>query len=122
MKRCKRLNILRNRVCRGIPWLYERPQHAGAFLLGHIDGIFIPQSSLANPVDSTEAIVESGDPGPDGPVQGVVEMVEKLAGVKEPSESLSDMSSAFGSVEMKRLMTLQFRRKRAGGTKKVVAA
>ena len=66
--------------------------------------------------------MESGDPSLDGPVQGVVEMVEKLAGVKEPSESLSDMSSAFGSVEMKRLMTLQFRGKRAGGIKKVVAA
>ena len=66
--------------------------------------------------------MESGDPSLDGPVQGVVEMVEKLAGVKEPSESLSDMSSASGLVEMKRLMTLQFRGKRAGGIKKVVAA
>jgi len=93
-----------------------------AFFRLAISTAFSPQSSISNPVDSTGAIVESGDPSLDGPVQGAVEMVEKLAGVKEPSESLSDMSSASGLVEMKRLMTLQFRGKRAGGIKKVVAA
>ena len=61
----------------------------GAFCLA-ISTDFSPQSSISNPVENTEAIVESGDPSLDGPVQGVVEIIEKLAGVKEPSESLSE--------------------------------